>query len=134
VEPSILKSTKTQLDIASDDSSFDNQVMGYLNGVLPDLLDFGLGPSEGFFIEDDSATWEDLLGDGAIGQLGRVKNWVWLKVRLLWDPPQTSFHLDSHEKLINEAAWRIINKLDGDRYVPPELTEGDQLILDGGGP
>lgn len=132
VEQSIFKSTKVMLDIADGDASFDNNVLSFINAALSDLTDLGAGPSDGLVVTGDTEEWEALTENASDTE--RIKNWVYLKVRLFWDPPQTSFLLDAHTRQIDEAAWRIVNKKDGDRFVaahPPEGL-GDILILDGG--
>lgn len=132
VEQSIFLSTKTKLDIATGDASFDPQVLDLINGVLSDLVDLGIGDPLGFHIGGDEERWEDLLGGD--GRMERVKTWLFLKVRLLFDPPQTSFLLDLQNKQIDELTWRIINQRDGDHWVDPRLDDGDGvIILDGNG-
>lgn len=133
VEQSIFKSTKTMLDIASGDDSFDPQVMGFINSALSDLVELGAGPPNGLFVTGDGEEWDDLEESPALTE--RIKNWVYLKVRLFWDPPQTSFLLDAHTKQIDEAAWRIVNGKDGDRYSASHpIYLGGDIVLGGGGP
>lgn len=122
VEQSIFISTKAMLDIAPDDDSFDSQVLGFINGALSDLVDFGIGPPEGFEIEGDEEEWVDLLG--TYPDLNRVRTWLYLKVLMLWDPPQTSFLVDMRQKQIDEVAWRLIDKEDGDRYLAEQAMGG----------
>ena len=131
VEQSIFKSTKIMLDIATGDDSFDAQVMGFINSVLADLVDFGVGPADGLTITGDTEEWED-LGESP-SDTDRIKNLIYLKVRLFWDPPQTSFLLEAHNKQIEEATWRIVNKRDGALFVSENFDE-DLLVLDGGNP
>lgn len=122
VEQSIFISTKDVLDIASDDPSFDSKVLSFINGALSDLVDFGIGPPEGFAIEGDGEEWGDLLGD--YPDLNRVKTWLYLKVMLLWDPPQTSFLIDMRQKQIDAIEWRLMDKEDGDRYEAQQSMGG----------
>jgi hypothetical protein len=132
VEQSIFKSTKANLDIGLDDPSFDGQILTYINGALSDLVDYGVGPEEGFQIEGEDETWEELIGQQL--DLNRLKTWLVLKVRLLFDPPQTSFHLEAANKQIEELTWRMINRRDGERYVLAGTGESEEtIILDGGG-
>lgn len=133
LEQSIFKSTKNMLDVAPSDGSFDDQIMGFINSALSDLVELGAGPSDGLFITGDTEVWESLEESPALTE--RIKNWLYLKVRLFWDPPQTSFLMDAHTKQIDEAAWRIVNGKDGDRYTAqhPVYLGGD-VIIGGGGP
>lgn len=114
VEQSILKATKAMLDIAGDDSSFDSSIMTHINGALADLLDIGAGPEDGFVVIDADDIWDDLQESPVMTEW--IKNWLYLKVRLVFDPQQTGFLMDAHQKQIDEATWRISNKKDGERY------------------
>jgi hypothetical protein len=132
VEQSIFKSTKLMLGIAPDDDSFDAEVTGYINAALSDLVELGAGPPNGLFVTGDGELWAALNESPSLTE--RIKNWVYLKVRLFWDPPQTSFLLDAHQRQIDEATWRIVNGKDGDRYLannPQYIDPDDTLILDG---
>lgn len=133
VEQSIFKSTKGMLDVAPGDTSFDSQILGFINSSLADLVELGAGPPNGLFVTGDDELWEGLEESPALTE--RIKNWLYLKVRLFWDPPQTSFLLTAHQDQINEAAWRIVNGKDGDRYSAshPVYLGGD-IVLGGGGP
>lgn len=133
VEQSILKATKGMLDVAPDDDSFDATIMTHINGALSDLNDLGVGPAEGLVISGDTEIWDDL--EELPSDTERIKNWLYLKVRLIWDPPQTSFLLDAHNKQIEEATWRLVDKRDMERYAaehPDFLEEG--VIIGGGSP
>jgi hypothetical protein len=106
MEESILKSTKKVLGISLDDESFDPDVIQHINSAFSNLSQLGVGPSEGFIIEDESAEWAD-LGILLIPVLSEVKTVVYLRVRLLFDPPNTSYHLEAVNEQIKEHEWRI---------------------------
>jgi hypothetical protein len=106
VETSILKSTKKILGIEADYTAFDLDVITHINSAFSTLTQLGIGPINGFMIEDDTATWGDFLGTSDL-QLNNVKTYVYLKVRLVFDPPQTSFHLQAIKDQIQELEWRI---------------------------
>jgi hypothetical protein len=105
VEPSILKSTKKILGLASDYTPFDLDVITHINAAFSILNQLGVGPTEGFFIEDDSAEWDDF--EVPEQQLHLVKTYIFLKCRILFDPPGTSFLLKSAEDQIKEYEWRL---------------------------
>src|SRR4051794_31505248 len=106
MEQSILKSTKKVLQIGPDDESFDLDILTHINSAFSTLNDLGLGPESGFVIEDVSSVWEDFLIDDPV-QLNRVKTFVFLHSRLLFDPPATTFHLNAAQAQLAEITWRI---------------------------
>lgn len=102
---SILDSTKKVLGLDSEYTAFDQDVMMHINSVFSTLCQLGIGPDDGFMIEDETPTWADYLGGDK--NLNSVKSYVYLKVRLLFDPPNTSFAIAAMEKQIEELEWRI---------------------------
>ncbi len=102
---SILNSIKHQLGIAEDYDAFDVEVIQCINSVLATLNQVGLGPKEGFFISNVNTTWTELLGDRK--DLEFVKLYIYLKVRLMFDPPQNSTLLSSFDNQAKELEWRI---------------------------
>lgn len=105
MEASILTSTKKVIGIAEDDTTFDLDIIIHINSVFATLQQIGVGPEEGFMIEDDSAEWDDYLeGDNG---LNNVKTYMFLKVKLFFDPPQTSVLLTAMEKQVDQLEARI---------------------------
>lgn len=102
---SILTSIKKLLGIEEEYTQFDNDIIMHINSVFLNLTQLGVGPAEGFLIEDDTATWEDFIGDS--NQLQAVKSYMYLKVKLLFDPPLSSSVIDSMNRMIAELEWRL---------------------------
>lgn len=102
---SILTSVKKMLGIAEEYTHFDADLIMHINSVFMILAQLGVGPSEGFFIEDDTATWDEFIQDKK--EINSVKSYVGLKVRLLFDPPTSSSQIENTNKLINELEWRL---------------------------
>ena len=102
---SILTSIKKLLGIAEEYTQFDDDIIMHINSVFLNLTQLGVGPSEGFQIEDDSDTWEDFIGDS--NQLQAVKSYVYLKVKLLFEPPLSSSVIESMNRMITELEWRL---------------------------
>ena len=102
---SILTSIKKMLGITEDYEHFDQDIIMHINSVFMILTQMGVGPADGFRIEDDSAIWSDFTSDLKV--LESVKSYIYLKVRLLFDPPTSSSVLDSTNRLINELEWRL---------------------------
>lgn len=102
---SILESIKKLLGIAEEDTDFDTDIVIHINSVLMILNQLGIGPSDGFWIKDNSAVWKDFIGDDK--SIEAVKSYVYLKVRLLFDPPLSSAVTDAINKNISELEWRL---------------------------
>ena len=104
---SILTSIKKLLGIEEDYEHFDSEIVAHINSVFMILNQLGVGPSEGFVIEDETAYWTDFLPDTDLVRLSAVKSYVHLKVKLLFDPPSSSAVIESTNRLINELEWRL---------------------------
>lgn len=102
---SILTSIKKLLGIEEEYTQFDSDIIMHINTVFLNLTQLGVGPAEGFLIEDDSATWDDFIGDS--NRLQAVKTYVYLKVKLLFDPPLSSSVTESINRIISELEWRL---------------------------
>jgi hypothetical protein len=120
VEKSILKSTKKILGIAPDYLAFDLDVITHINSVFVTLAQLGIGPEEGFMIEDDTTEWEEFLGPSPLQN--SVKSYMHLRCRLLFDPPATSFHLASMEKQVQELEYRMNVQRESIDWVDPNPT------------
>jgi hypothetical protein len=108
MEQSILKSVKKAVGIGDDDESFDLDILMHINSEFSNLCDMGVGPEEGFVVEDDSLEWGDFLdAEEERVKLSKVKMAVILRTRLLFDPPTTSFLLDALKAQLQEMEWRL---------------------------
>ena len=105
METSILTSIKKLLGVAEDYAEFDEDIMTHINSVFLNLTQLGVGPEEGFMIKDATAEWEDFINDSV--QLQAVKTYVYLKVKLLFDPPLSSSVTESINRMIAELEWRL---------------------------
>lgn len=104
MQESILTSIKKLLGITADYQHFDTDIIMHINSVFMILMQLGLGPEDGFSISDDSATWSDFIGDKK--WLEAVKSYIYLRVRLLFDPPQNGTLMNAMEKQIDMFEWR----------------------------
>ena len=103
---SILTSIKKMLGIAEDYTQFDADIIMHINSVFTTLTQLGVGPSEGFYIEDKTAEWIDFIPDH--NKLQAVKTYIYLKVRLFFDPSSLgSSTLAAYERQIQELEWRL---------------------------
>lgn len=102
---SILISIKKLLGIEEEYTQFDQDIIMHINAVLATLTQLGVGPASGYSISDSSAVWSDFLGTAT--NLNAVRTYVYLKVRLAFDPPASSAVIDSINHLASEFEWRI---------------------------
>lgn len=126
---SILTNTKKMLGLEADDDSFDLDVITHINGVFSTLNDFGVGPADGFMITDATETWDTYLG--AEVNLNNVKQYMYLKVRLAFDPPSTSYLITALQELAKELEWRITLGRDKLTYVSPVPAVVYYEVFDG---
>lgn len=102
---SILTSIKKLLGIEEEYTHFDPEIIMHINSVFTILKQLGVGPPEGFSIEDETSVWTDFLPDTHSIEL--VKSYMHKKVQLLFDPPTGSAHLQSVKDTASEFEWRI---------------------------
>lgn len=115
---SILTSTKKILGLDDDYTAFDLDIITFINSAFGTLHQLGIGPEEGFAIEDKTATWDSFLG--ADRRLNAVRQYVYLKVRFVFDPPDTGYLVAAFEKQILEHEWRLNVVREGDSWVDPD--------------
>ena len=120
MEDSILKSVKKVLGIDASYTAFDEDVLMHINSTFATLNQLGIGPAEGFEITDDTTNWTDYIGSDKL--LNSVKTYVYLKVRLVFDPPQTSYHIEAMKEQIRELEFRLNVKREGESWVDPFTT------------
>lgn len=118
---SILTSVKKMLGIAEEYAHFDSDIIMHINSVFAILTQLGVGPKEGFFIEDDTTSWSDFIQSNSL--LNPVKSYMYLKVKLLFDPPLSSSVIESMNRLISELEWRINVAVD---QVEEGIQNGEQ--------
>lgn len=107
---SILTSIKLLLQVMPECEDFDEQIIMHINAAFSDLRQFGVGPSDGFIIEDESSIWTDFIED--FKKWHEVKTVVYKKVKLAFDPPTSASALEALNRQIAEAEWRLQVKAD----------------------
>ena len=113
MEQSILKGIKKVLGLDEDDSSFDYDVLTFINAAFTTLCsDLGVGPPvfKIEFISDDD------------GMLSECQTYVFLRVKMLFDPPTTSYLISAYKDQLDEHVWRISTRREATRYTDPEVT------------
>lgn len=130
MEQSILKSVKKNLGLEVDYDVFDGEIITYTNTAFSTLNDLGVGPASGFSIEDDEAKWEDFLSPMETVILSNVKTYIYLRVRLLFDPPVTSYAIKAFDDQRTELEVRISMQRESTDWVDPMPTGtgGDSCV------
>lgn len=105
MEESILISIKKLLGITADYTNFDTDIIIHINSAFMILNQLGLGPKEGFSIENDKNIWSEFVQD--MDKFSAVKTYIYLKVKMVFDPPLGSAVMESMKQLINELEWRL---------------------------
>ncbi|NCB47377.1 hypothetical protein EOM81_10225 [bacterium] len=116
---SILTSIKKMLGIDEYEEHFDPDIIMHINLALATLTQMGAGPVEGFAIVDETSVWSDFSADTVI--LGFMKSYIYLKVKLIFDPPLSSAAIESMNKMIGEFEWRLF--VAAESIVTPEEVE-----------
>lgn len=102
---SILTSIKKLLGVPENYEQFDMDITIHINSVFMILNQLGVGPSDGFSITDKTALWSDFISDNK--KLESIKSYMYMKVRLMFDPPSSSVVMDCMNRTINEMEWRL---------------------------
>lgn len=120
---SILTSIKKLLGIEEDYTHFDTDIIMYINSEFMSLSQIGIGPETGFTISDKTTEWSDYLGEGT--NFEAVKSYIYLNVRMIFDPPSSSFVIAAMERKIKEIEWRLL--VQGGPETIVVLEEGEEL-------
>ena len=108
---SILISIRKQVGLGEECSDFDADLIIHINSAFLNLKQIGVGPEEGYSIQDDGEVWEDFIDTEEYPELksllSAVKTFIYLKVRLAFDPPQGGAVLEHMNKMLAETEWRL---------------------------
>lgn len=117
MEQSILTSTKKILGLEATYTAYDLDIITHINSVFSTLNELGIGPVNGYMIGDAGDLWVDFLG--ATLKPSAVKTYVFLRVRLLFDPPATSFHTTALLEEVKQLEWRLNAQREATAWVDP---------------
>lgn len=107
---SILTSIKKLLGIEPDYTVFDTDLIIHINSVFSILNQLGIGPDDGFVISDENSKWDEYIN--GLNNIEMVKTYVYLKVRLIFDPPASGTATECINKQIAELEWRLTSVSD----------------------
>lgn len=109
-EVTVLNTIKKSLGIEADYTEFDQEITMHINSVLATLNQLGVIPDPGVALTAGTETWSTVTTNKL---LNNVQSYIYLRVRLLWDPPTTSFAIESFGKQIQELEWRMNVQVEG---------------------
>jgi hypothetical protein len=113
---SIFDSIKALLGPDASYDVFDSDIMIYINTALSVLTQLGIGPVEGFMITGSGETWGEFINNDKT--LNMVKTYVYMKVKIAFDPPVNSSVLSAYQEACKEYEWRLNVTVD------PEKLQG----------
>lgn len=106
---SILLTIKKLLGVSPEYDCYDTDIIVNINYAIATLDQLG-HPANGFIVVDDQETWSDYLEDDT--RLELIKTYIYLKVKMVFDPPTSGMVMDSYNGLISELEWRINSLVD----------------------
>lgn len=116
---SILANTKKSLQLDPSYTAYDEQIILLINSAFSTLNQMGIGPVNGFAIEDDTAVWSSFFGTNL--KFSSVKTFVYLSVRLIFDnASMTSFVMDAMRKERDEIGWRLNVVREETEWIDPD--------------
>ena len=117
---SILDSTKKAIGLGADYDVFDADIIMHINTAFSTLSQLGVGPEDGFQIVDDQTTWNEYTM--ADKERNMVKSYVYLRVRLLFDPPETSYLINAFNEQVKELEWRLNVHEEGEKWASQRIV------------
>ena len=102
---SILESIKKLLGIAEHDEGFDPELKDLINAEFLTLHQLGIGPEEGFSIASPDDKWDSYTTN--LHLLDAVRQFIYLRVRLVFDPPASSTVAEAINSRISELEFRL---------------------------
>lgn len=102
---SILQTIKKLLGIDQDYDVFDPEIIVHINSAFSTLHQLGVGPAQAFSINGGSELWSAFVGDRL--DINSAQTYIYLKVRLVFDPPTSSFVITAFENQAKELEWRL---------------------------
>lgn len=116
---SILNTIKKMLGVPDDYYAFDTDIIIGINSAIMALTQIGVGPADGFVVSDEAQTWSDFIGERK--DLEAIKQYIYCKTRLAFDPPTSSFVIEAIKDIIREDEFRLSVAVD-----PKDMGESDE--------
>lgn len=102
---SILDSIKRLLGISSQDDGFNGEIKDLINAEFLALHQLNVGPEDGFSIEGADETWDEYTTNTHLQDA--VRQFIYLRVRMVFDPPASSTVAEAINGRISELEFRL---------------------------
>lgn len=109
---SILETVKKLLGLVKEYDSFDADIIVHINTVFSTLTQMGIGPVDGFSISGYSQEWSTFITSSAL-KTQQIKSYVFLKVKMLFDPPSNLNVLNAMNRNLAELEYRLYTQEGG---------------------
>lgn len=110
METSILKTIRSMLDMDPDEEVYNNDILIHINSAIMTLVQLGVGPKDGFIVSSAADTWDEFLGNSKL--LEGAKQYIYIKTRLGFDPPTSSFVVEAMKASATELESRLNMQVD----------------------
>lgn len=120
---SILNDIKKMLGLESDYTPFDTDIIILINNTMMTLQQYGVGPKQGFTLTGAGQTWNEFFTENQGKMLEAVKTYIYLKVKVVFDPPSTSFVMDAFKGMCDEIEWRLKEQVES---YPGDIPREDE--------
>lgn len=131
MEESIIDSIKGYVGVSNVDSAFDQDIVLHINTAFSTLYQLGVGKGSPYRIKlNDKIGWDELFSDYP-NCIDFIKEYTFLRVRLLFDPPTNSYIMDSLKQTIQEMEYRLLMELEG--FIDEDNSNSPQTTWGGGG-
>lgn len=107
---SILASIKKLIGPSVEYDNFDADLIMHINTAFMRLHSLGVGPIDGFVIEDETSVWSDFIPSIDMAKYEGVKTYIYIKVKLVFDPPASATVLDALDRQAKELEWLLTNR------------------------
>lgn len=117
LEENILSSIKKLLGLNDGVTVFDTDIVIHINTVFANLTQMGVGPQNdegkniGFKISTGNEVWGDFTANDIL--IENVKTYVYIKVKMVFDPPTSSALIDAYNAQAKELEWRLYTQEGG---------------------
>lgn len=111
----IMDTIKKMLGLSEDYSAFDTEILFFINSAIMDLSQLGVCSPNFQITENSNETWDDLLSEYSNnGLLNSAQEYIYLRTRLSFDPPNSGYVTNALKDRLTEATWRLRVQADGE--------------------
>lgn len=105
METSILKTVRQMIGPSASYEVFDTDLIVSINAAFSRLCQLGVGPEVPFRITGETEEWTDFMDDGYQEE---VKQYIYLKTRMIFDTPASGTVSNAFEKQIDMLEWTLM--------------------------